>query len=65
MAAPPHAEKPESSSKWARVEVVLDITLGAAKPILEFLEPALDLAPVPGLGLIPKALSAVLERVEV
>lgn len=47
-----------------RAEIV-DVTLDAAAPILDILETALDLAPVPGLGLIPKALSALVDRVKV
>ena len=43
----------------------IDLALGAAAPILDILETALDLAPVPGLGLIPKALSALVDRVKV
>lgn len=43
----------------------IDAALDAATPILDILETALDLAPVPGLGLIPKALSAVVDRVKV
>ena len=42
-----------------------DVVLGAAAPILDILETALDLALVPGLGFIPKALSVLVERVKV
>ncbi|EKM60175.1 uncharacterized protein PHACADRAFT_189303 [Phanerochaete carnosa HHB-10118-sp] len=47
-----------------RRDEISDIALGAAKPILDVLETALDLAPVPGLGLIPKALSTIIDIVE-
>ena len=43
----------------------IDVALDVAAPILDFLESALDLAPVPGLGLIPKALSTVVEDIKV
>ena len=42
----------------------IDIALDTAAPILDILETTLDLAPMPGLGLIPKALSALVDRVK-
>ena len=43
----------------------VDVLLDISTPILDLLEQGLNLAPVPGLGLIPKALSAVVDQVKV
>lgn len=43
----------------------IDLALGAAAPVLDILEAALDLAPVPGLSLVPKALSVLVDKVKV
>ncbi|KAI9063446.1 hypothetical protein FKP32DRAFT_1758193 [Trametes sanguinea] len=40
------------------------VAVKIAKPILDVLEPALSLVPVPGLNFIPKALSVILDQVE-
>ena len=48
-----------------RHDETIGIVLDTATPILDILETALDLVPVPGLGLIPKALSTLVERVKV
>ncbi|KAF8217331.1 hypothetical protein K438DRAFT_1704370 [Mycena galopus ATCC 62051] len=42
----------------------LDVVLDNATPVLEFAESALDLVPVPGLSLVAKALSALLDGVK-
>ena len=51
-------------SRIPRNETV-DIALDIAKPILDLLEQGLELAPVPGLGLVPKALSMIVDQVKV
>ena len=43
----------------------LDIALDAAGPVLAILEKGLELVPVPGLGMIPKALSLIVDKVKV
>ena len=43
----------------------VDVLLDVATPILDLLEQGLDLAPIPGLGLIPKALSTIVDQVKV
>ena len=43
----------------------VDVLLDIATPILDLLEQGLNLVPVPGLGLIPKALSVVVDQVKV
>ena len=45
--------------------VLVDVLLDVATPILDLLEQGLDLAPIPGLGLIPKALSTIVDQVKV
>ncbi|GJE87857.1 AAA-16 domain-containing protein [Phanerochaete sordida] len=44
---------------------MLDTALDFASPVLDVLETGLDLVPVPGLGLIPKALSVIVDSVKV
>ncbi|GJE92344.1 AAA-16 domain-containing protein [Phanerochaete sordida] len=48
----------------ARGGQVVDSVLDASGPVLDVLETALELVPVPGLGLIPKALSVIVEDVK-
>lgn len=43
----------------------LDAVLDNATPVLEFAESALDFVPVPGLSLVAKALSVLLNGVKV
>ena len=49
----------------AHRDEIVDVALDAATPILGMLEKVLDLVPVPGLGLIPKALSVLVDAVKV
>ena len=43
----------------------VDAALNTATPILYILGKLLDLSPVPGLGLIPEGLSALVDRIKV
>ena len=45
--------------------VVVDLVLDVAPPLLDLAENALDLVPVPGLPLIAKGLSVLVDRVKV
>ena len=44
---------------------MVDLALDAAPPLLDFAENALELVPVPGLPLIAKSLSVLVDRVKV
>ncbi|KAI9064646.1 hypothetical protein FKP32DRAFT_1591268 [Trametes sanguinea] len=46
------------------IKAFLGVAADVAMPVLDVLEPALALVPIPGLGLIPKTLSNVLKNVE-
>lgn len=46
-------------------DAAADVALGIAGPVLDVLETGLELVPVPGLGLVPKSLSAILDVVKV
>ncbi|KAI9064655.1 hypothetical protein FKP32DRAFT_574136 [Trametes sanguinea] len=46
------------------IKAFLGVAVDVALPVLDVLEPALALVPIPGLGLIPKTLSNVLRNVE-
>ena len=48
-----------------RLDDVGEIRAGAAAPIFDALQLALDLSPVPGLGLVPTVLFELVERVQV
>ncbi|OSD02426.1 hypothetical protein PYCCODRAFT_1467785 [Trametes coccinea BRFM310] len=46
------------------IKAFLGVAADVAMPVLDVLEPALALVPIPGLGLIPRTLSNVLKNVE-
>ncbi|CDO74145.1 hypothetical protein BN946_scf185043.g195 [Trametes cinnabarina] len=53
-----------STIRSRRIKEFINVTADVATPVLDILEPALALVPIPGLGLIPKSLSIVLKNVE-
>lgn len=66
LGSPLHCLRPSTMSSSRRPGEKIDIAPGAATPVLDIFKVALDLVPMSGgTGLVPKALSALADRVEV